>query len=107
VLQDLSIVHGIDRASPPLMAACATGRHLPEATIAQRKAGPGQQDYLIIKLSDVVVTGVLAASATDGGSETVSLSFAKVDFEYKPQKPDGALDAGVHFKYDVETNQPG
>ena len=39
--------------------------------------------------------------------ETVSLAFAKVDFEYKPQKADGSLDAGIHFKYDIKSNKVG
>ena len=39
--------------------------------------------------------------------ETVSLAFAKVDLEYRPQKRDGSLDAGVHFKYDIKGNKEG
>ena len=35
------------------------------------------------------------------------LTFAKVDLEYKPQKPDGSLDAGVHFRYDVKAQREG
>jgi type VI secretion system secreted protein Hcp len=35
----------------------------------------------------------------------VSLAFAKVDLQYKAQKPDGSLDAGVHFKYDLKANK--
>jgi type VI secretion system secreted protein Hcp len=37
----------------------------------------------------------------------VSLTFGKVHFEYKPQKADGSLDAGVIFKYDLKTNKEG
>ena len=40
------------------MKACATGVHLKEATITHRKAGKGQQEFLIIKMNDVIVTGV-------------------------------------------------
>jgi type VI secretion system secreted protein Hcp len=105
---DLSIVHNIDKASPRLMAACATGTHLKEATITHRKAGKGQQEYLIVKLNDVIVTGVNHGGASgQPGSETVSFAFAKVDLEYKPQKPDGSLDVGVHFKYDIKGNKEG
>jgi len=25
--------------------------------------------------------------------------------EYKPQKPDGSLDAGIHFKYDLKAQR--
>jgi type VI secretion system secreted protein Hcp len=105
---DLSIVHNIDKATPQLLRACATGAHLQDATITQRKAGKGQQEYLIIKMNDVIVTGVTDTSATgQQGSETVTLTFAKVDLEYKPQKPDGSLDAGVRFKYDIKANKEG
>jgi type VI secretion system secreted protein Hcp len=106
--QDLSIVHKIDKASPLLMQACATGAHLKEATITHRKAGKEQQDYLIIKMNDIIITGVTDGDATgQGGSETISLAFAKIDLEYKPQKPDGSLDAGIHFKFDLKTNKEG
>jgi type VI secretion system secreted protein Hcp len=36
---DLTIVHNMDGASPLLMKTCATGMHLKDATITQRKAG--------------------------------------------------------------------
>jgi type VI secretion system secreted protein Hcp len=106
--QDLSFHHGIDKASPRLFAACATGEHIKEATITHRKAGKGQLEYLIIKMNDVIITGVALNDTTEGTpSETVSLVFAKVDFEYKPRKSDGSLDAGVHFKYDIKGNKEG
>ena len=55
---DLSFTHNIDKASPVLMQACATGEHLKEATITHRKAGKGQQEFLIVKMSDVIITSV-------------------------------------------------
>ncbi|HEX3620165.1 MAG TPA: type VI secretion system tube protein Hcp [Candidatus Udaeobacter sp.] len=106
--QDLSIIHKIDKASPLLMQACATGAHLKEATITHRKAGKDQQDYLIIKMNDIIITGVTDGDASgQGGSETISLAFAKIDLEYKPQNADGSLDAGIHFKFDLKTNKGG
>lgn len=104
VFHDLSFTHAIDKASPELLKACATGVHIPVATITQRKSGEGQKDYLIIKMTDVIVTGVSLGDASAGSTENVSLAFAKVDFEYKPQKPDGSLDTGIHFKYDIKAN---
>jgi type VI secretion system secreted protein Hcp len=102
---DFSIVHRIDKATPNLMQACATGVHLKEATVTHRKAGKGQQEYLILKMSDVIITGVTHSGSPDGTSENVSLSFAKVSLEYKPQKADGSLDTGVFFKYDIKNNK--
>jgi len=37
----------------------------------------------------------------------VAVQFAKVEVEYKPQKADGSLDAGIHFKYDIKANKAG
>jgi type VI secretion system secreted protein Hcp len=102
---DLSFVHKIDKASPILMQACATGTHLKEAIITHRKAGKEQHEYLIVKMNDVIITGVTHGGSGDGHSENVSLSFAKVALEYKPQKPDGSLDAGIIFKYDLKAQK--
>jgi len=106
---DFNFTHHVDRASPALMRACATGEHLKDATITVRKAGKGQQEYLVIKMTDVVVTSVSLSVSAEGDAtvESVALAFAKVDLEYKPQKPDGSLDAGVHFTYDLKANKAG
>jgi type VI secretion system secreted protein Hcp len=106
---DFSFTHRIDKASPVLMKACATGEHIKDATITVRKAGKGQQEYLIITMSDVLVSSVSMSVIAEGDvtMEAVTLSFAKVDLEYKPQKPDGSLDVGVHFKYDLKANKIG
>jgi type VI secretion system secreted protein Hcp len=103
---DLSFTHKIDKASPLLLRGCATGQHLKEATITRRKSGKGQQEFLVIKMNDVIITSVTEADDNGGSqSEMVTLAFAKVDVEYRPQKPDGSLDAGIHFKYDIKANK--
>ena len=104
---DLSFTHKIDKASPVLMKACATGVHLKEATITHRKAGKGQQEFLVIKMNDVIITSVHTRDSDEGRSESVSMAFAKVDLQYKPQKADGSLEAGIHFKYDIKGNKEG
>jgi len=106
---DITFTHYMDKASPVLMQTCATGTHLKEATITHSKAGKGQQEYLIIKMNDVIVTSVQHGSSGGDGapSENVTLSFAKIDFQYKPQKADGSLDAGIHFKYDIKARKEG
>ena len=57
--------------------------------------------------------GSLISSYQTGGSEgsnavptdQVSFNFAKIDVTYKPQKADGSLDAGIHFKYDLKAQK--
>ena len=69
---DLSFTHSIDKASPLLLKACATGEHIKEATITQRKAGKGQQEYLIIKMNDIIITGVSLSSSEAGEARRTS-----------------------------------
>jgi type VI secretion system secreted protein Hcp len=106
---DFNFTHHVDKASPVLLKACATGEHIKEATITVRKAGKGQQEFLIIKMADIIITHVAPSAAGDGipTAESVALQCAKVDLEYKPQKADGSLDAGLHFKYDIKGNKEG
>ena len=106
--RDLSFTHKIDKASPALLQACATGTHLKEATITHRKAGKGQQEFLIIKMNDIIITGVSLGDSGEGGtSENVTLAFSKIDLEYKPQNQSGGSEAGIHFKFDIKANKTG
>ena len=91
-----------------LLKACATGTYIKEATITHRKGGKTPQEYLIVKMNDILITGVThsgTAGQPDTGSEIVSMSFSKVDFSYKPQNPNGSLGGAVTFKYDLIANK--
>jgi type VI secretion system secreted protein Hcp len=99
---DISFMHSLDKASPVLMKACAMGDHYDLATLVARKAGKGQQDYLIVKMKEVYITSVQPSGSSEHPMESVSMQFGHIDLEYKAQKPDGSLDAGVHFIYDIK-----
>src|ERR687895_2215041 len=108
-MQDFHFVMKLNSASPALLKACATGQHIKMATLTSRKAGKGQQEYLTFKFHDVLVS-----SYQTGGSEhadvlpmdSVSFNFAKIEVEYKSQKPDGSLGPGANFKFDLKANKP-
>jgi type VI secretion system secreted protein Hcp len=104
---DFNFTHHIDKASPLLMKSCATGAHIAEATITVRKAGAGKQEYLILKMTDVLIASVAMSVAADEATtaENVILQAGKVDLEYRAQKADGSLEPGLHFKYDVKANK--
>ncbi len=107
-MQDLHFVMKVSKASPKLMLACASGQHIKKATLVCRKAGKDQQEFLKISLTDLLVS-----SYQTGGSghsdvvptEQVSLNFAKIEFEYKEQKPDGTLGGAVKAGWDVKANK--
>ena len=82
---DLRVKAAVSKASPQLMLACATGRHIPSATIYVRKAGSETEEYLMITMSDVLVssyqTSGQGASQAGGDSrptEEVAFYYNKV-----------------------------
>jgi type VI secretion system secreted protein Hcp len=106
-IHDLQFVMRFNKASPALLLACANGKHLKSAVLTARKAGKGQQEYLIYKLTDVIVSSYEtggSAHETAGPTDQVSLGFARIEIEYRPQKADGSLDAPVKAGWDVIKN---
>lgn len=107
-MQDFHFVMKINKASPKLMLTCATGQHIPKAVLTCRKAGGKQEDFLIITMSDLLVS-----SYQTGGSghsdivptDQISMNFAKIEIEYKPQDPTGKTGNPVKTGYDVKANK--
>jgi type VI secretion system secreted protein Hcp len=105
--QDLTVTKRIDKSSPVLFIACATGQHFKDALITARKAGGTQQEYLKMKMEDVLVSSYQTSASGGGGLvyETVSFNFSKLEIAYKEQKPDGTLGGESKQKYDFAANK--
>jgi type VI secretion system secreted protein Hcp len=108
-MQDFSFTMRVNKASPKLFLACASGQHIASALLTCRKAGKQQQEYLKISFTDLLVS-----SYQTGGSEgdvvpvdQIAFNFAKIELTYSPQKPDGSLGSPVIAYYNVETNTGG
>lgn len=107
-MQDFHFVMNSSKASPKLMLACATGEHIKKAVLICRKAGTEQQEYLKVTMSDVLVSSYQTGGAAHGGdtsTDQISLNFAKIEVEYKEQKPDGSLGGAIKAGYDVKANK--
>jgi type VI secretion system secreted protein Hcp len=106
-MNDFAFTMKINKASPKLFLACATGQHIKEALLTCRKAGKEQQEYLKIKFNDLLVS-----SFQTGGSsgdvipmESISFNFSKIEYSYAAQKPDGGLESPLVHKYDLKENK--
>jgi len=107
-MQDFHFVMKINKASPKLFLACANGEHIKKAELICRKAGKDQQEFLKVTMSDVLVS-----SYQTGGSghsdivptDHISLNFAKIEYDYKPQEANGSLGASIKAGYNVKTNK--
>ena len=107
-LQDFHFVMKLNKASPALMRSCATGKHIKTAMLTSRKAGKGQLDYLTFKFYDVLVSSYQTGGAESADvvpTDQVSFNFAKIEIEYKAQKPDGSLGPADRFRYDLKAQK--
>lgn len=104
--QDISITKYLDKASPAILGALAKGSHLPTAKLLLRKAGEGQQKYLEITLSNVLITSVSTGGSggDDRLTENISLNFAEVKFEYFLQNEKGVTASGGVFNWNIAGN---
>src|SRR5258708_35609308 len=57
-MQDFHFTIPTQKASPKLLVACATGNHIPKATLICRKAGKEQREFLTYTFSDLLVSSV-------------------------------------------------
>lgn len=108
--QDFHFTSNTSKASPKLFLACASGEHLKDATLFVRRGGEvgkSQGDYLTIKMNDALVSSYQTGGSSGGDRPTdqISMNFAKIEFTYKPQKPDGTLEAAVKAGWDLKANK--
>ncbi len=103
--QDFSFKTTTGKASPKLFLGAVEGTRAAKAVLTSSKPDKNG-DYLTITLSDVLISSF----KQDGSQSTVpvdqfSLSYSKIEFEYKATKADGSLDAPVKAGYDVKANK--
>jgi type VI secretion system secreted protein Hcp len=108
-MQDFNFLMRVNKASPKLLLACANGQHIKNALLTCRKAGKDQQEYMKIKFTDLLVS-----SYQTGGSpseevpvDKIALNFAKIEYEYYPQKADGTLGSKIPVHWDLKQNKGG
>lgn len=104
--QDFHFTMKVNKASPKLMQAAASGQHIKEAVLTAQLSGERGQEFLEIKMTNVFVTSYqTGGSAGDLPTESISLNFTKIEIKYSPMKADGSLDAPVTAGWDVKANK--
>lgn len=106
--QDFHFTTLISKASPSLFLRCATGEHIKIATLTARKSGENQQEFMHIKMEDVLISSYQTGGSSGSSivpTDQVSINFAKIEYDYQPQKPDGTLDLAVRAGWDLKLNK--
>ena len=94
-LSDLNLMHALDKASPLLMLKCAQGATIPSAVLTVRTITSSGKPvpFYVIRLTNVKVTSVQVSGATGGAarpSESFSLNYETIEWEYTPITPTGS-----------------
>jgi len=79
----------LDKASPKLFEACASGRRL-TAQVELVTRTPDRATYMIYKLSDVIVSSykISRSGAQTRPMEEVSFNYGRVEWKCTPRRPD-------------------
>lgn len=102
---DMKFVAPISVASPELMLACASGKHIDKATLYVRKQGADdQQEFKTIVMEDVIVSSYNSTGSDKGAQDYFTLNFSTISFEYKPQNDDQTLGSAVKTGWNVKKN---
>lgn len=103
---DLNFAKLYDKASPVLAKKCAQGVHFPTVVLTARKSGEGQKDFFKATLKEVFITSVQNSAGGDGDiMETVSMSYAEIEFAYKAQDEKGGTTGEVKFGWNVKSTK--
>jgi type VI secretion system secreted protein Hcp len=102
-VSDLTVTKHVDRSSPLLFQMSCTGTPIAKGLLTCRKAGGKALEYVKITMEQAIITSVTLGGDVGGDfiTETVSLNFAKMNYEYVPQKADGSGDASVVKGFDI------
>jgi len=109
--QDFHFTSRLQRSSPKLFLACASGEHFKKAVLTMRKAGGSQQDFYKVTFEDVLVSSFQQAASSDSHESTaleqISLNFAKIEITYTVQNSKGTTGETVSASWDIKKNTGG
>jgi type VI secretion system secreted protein Hcp len=104
-MSDLSFTKRVDKSSPKLLELLVTGKHVADATLSCSKhtGGKTPEDFLTIKLKEVYVSSYQTggASGEDAETESLSITYGIINYDYKEQKPDGTLTSAGNVEYNL------
>jgi type VI secretion system secreted protein Hcp len=96
-IQSFTITKTLDKSSPLLFQAAATGKHFKDATLSfTRKAGGKEQTYLKFDFQNVLISSV-QDGASGGGQPTEQVTFAFQKVSEAFIEPNGKTGATVNF----------
>ncbi len=111
--QDIHFTKLVDKSSPKLFLACASGQHIKKATLVVRRSGRERLEYYKVTLEEVLVSSYQSSGASGGSAgvpaavpvDEFAMNYAKIEFSYRPQNTDGTLEQPVIASWDLKQNR--
>ena len=104
--EDLFCTKELDKASPKLAEAVASGKVFPKVEIHLTRNGEGGQvPYLAYELKNVVITSYHLfgqANTLALSNDSLALNFEEIKMTYTSYNPDGSTGGNVEFTWKVE-----
>lgn len=108
--QDFTIVHPLDKSSPKLNAACASGEHIKDITLEICRSTGDAKGTVFMKyvMSDVLVSSVKTGGSAKGAEplplEEVAFAFGKIEWTYTETDHAGKKKGDIKTGWDVSKN---
>ena len=107
---DFIFISRLSIASPPIMLAAATSRHIPFALLSV--VHPGSKSattFMTLRLDDVLVNSYQQSSGdTDGFPvDVVHLGYSRITYTDHPQRADGTLGSPIVSAFDFRSGKAG
>ncbi len=108
-MSDLNFTKHVDKSSPKLLELLVTGKHVDDATLycSKQTGGKTPEDFVTIKLKEVYVSSYQTggSSGEDVGTESVSITYGVINFDYKVQDKAGTLTSAGNVEYDLRKRE--
>lgn len=107
-VNDITFSKYVCKATPPLLKACTSGKHIPKATLYVRKAGgDAPLEYFKLEMETVLVSSYQTGGSNDGLDrivETLKLNFRKFTVTYTQQDASGVAASSSPASWDIARN---
>ena len=107
---DFSFMKTLDKATPKLALACSVGTHIPKVVLELCRATGDKQLYYKLTMTDVLVTSAQVSGSSGGDipMESVSMNYAKIEWEYtETDHKTGKKGGTTKTHWDLATNKGG
>jgi len=108
IFSGLTVSKPLDKATPLLYQNCAAATPIASAVLTLCQAGGDQNEIYRITLRDLVITSVQTggASGADLATESVTLSFSRIEWRYVPYDATGKPGTPVVGSWNIPANTP-